>query len=142
MIVTGRSGRLSGPRPLKLPRGTRLDRLASGLDGPVDAFSDRANGHGFSFFCTPLRDDGSSGRSFAAEHPYRANPCHLPATTGMNGSVPSRPRQPAGYSVAPYSLISKTDGRGSSLAVWDDWTSTSGYTYGLFYAVEREARQR
>jgi hypothetical protein len=137
MIVTGRAGRLSSPRRLALPRGTRLDRLASGLDGPVDAFSFRANGHGFTFFCTRLRDDGTSGQAVVARHPYRANPCGLPATNGMHGSIPSHPEQPSGYQLAQYSLISKTDGRGSSLAVWDDSPENSGWTYGLFYAVAR-----
>jgi hypothetical protein len=136
MIVTRDAGRPSSPRCLKLPLGAQLDRLASGLDGPVDAFSFRPNGHGFTFFCTRLNNDGTSGRSVVARHPYKANPCRLPATSGMHGSIPPAPEQPSGFRLAPYSLVSKTDGHGDSLAVWDDWTNGSGYTYGLFYAAK------
>jgi hypothetical protein len=137
MIVTSHRGRLSSPRSLKLPRGAHLARLAAGLNGPVDAFSDRANGHGFTFYCTRLKIDGAPGRTFVAAHPYEPNPCHLPHNASMHQNVPPNPAQPSGYSLDRYSLKTRSDGHGHSLAVWDDWPTGSGWTYGLFYSVER-----
>ena len=137
MVVTARAGRVSSPRTLALPRGARLDWFAFGLDGPVDAFSDRPNGHGFTFYCTRMERDGRAGRTFIAAHPYRPNPCHLPHTGGMNGSVPPDAGNPPGYQRAGYSLVSRTDGSNAALAIWDDLPDTGpAYTYGLFYAVD------
>ena len=56
----------------------------------------------------------------------------------MNGSIPPDTGQPAGYRFAPQMVVSKNDGRGNTLAVWDDWPDTGpAYTYGLFYAIHR-----
>ncbi len=101
----------------------------------MDAFSFRPNGRGFTFYCTRLNNDGTSGRSVVANHPYKADPCRLPETGGMEGSIPPHPQQPVGFRLASYSLVSRTDGRGDLLAVWDDWPNGGGYTHGLFYAV-------
>ena len=136
MVVTARAGRLSSPRMLALPRGARLDRFAFGLDGPVDALSDRPNGHGYTIFCTRMEPDGRSGRTFIVAHPYVPNPCHLPHTGGMSGSVPPDAGNPPGYQRATYSLISRSDGSNAALAIWDDLPDTGpAYTSGLFYAV-------
>ena len=137
MVATARAGRLSSPRTLALPRGARLDRFAFGLDGPVDALSDRPNGHGYTYFCTRMEPDGRSGRTFIAAYPYQPNPCHLPHTGGMNGSIPPDAGNPPGYQRATYSLVSRTDGSNAALAIWDDWPDTGpAYTYGLLYAVD------
>ncbi len=136
MIATSHAGKMAKPRRLELPRGSRLQRLAHGLAGPVDAFSYRANGHGFTFYCTRLRSDGTSARTIVARQPYKANPCHLPATTGMNGSKPAHSGQPPGFQLPPETVKSKSDGHGDALAVWDDWPTTGpAWTYGLFYAI-------
>lgn len=135
MIWTARDGHLAGPRRLALPRHDLLARLAAGLDGPVDALSYRPNGHGFTFFCTQLNGDGTSGRSFIALHPYKADPCGLPYTGGMNGSIPPHPRQPPGYQFVPQTVVSRNDAHGRTLALWDDWGDHNGYTHGIFYAV-------
>jgi hypothetical protein len=135
MIVTARGGHLSSLRVLSLPRGAHLQRLAHGLDGPVDALSYRGNGHGFTFFCTQLKPNGSSGRTIVAAHAFRANPCHLPDTSGMQGSIPPDTGSPTGYERAAYSVVSRTDGTNAALAVWDDFPENGpGYTWGLFYA--------
>ncbi len=136
MIVTGHAGHLDRPKLLDLPRGAQLTALASGLNGPVDAVWLRANGHGYPSFCSPLRPNGTVDHSFAIRHPDQPNPCHLPHTDGMDGSVPPDRGQPGGYQRASYSVISRTDGAGRSLAIWDDWPNQGpAYTYGLFYAV-------
>ncbi len=136
MIVTSRAGHLGRPRRLGLPPGSQLQRLAFGRHGPVDALSYQANGHGYAYFCTRLNRNGTTGLSFIA-HPSKPNPCRLPATSRMNTRPPASPRQPAGYALAPYSLIARTDGQGNAIALWDDYrTAGNGYTHGLFYAVQ------
>ncbi len=49
--------------------------------------------------------------------------------------IPPQPEQPSGYEWNPASVISKSDGYGDSLAVWDDWPTGSGSKHGLFYAI-------
>lgn len=137
MIVTGRAGHLAPPRRLDLAHGAHLKGLASGLDGPVDVLFYRADGHGYPFFCAPVRTDGTVGRSFRVPHPDQPNPCDLPHTNGLDGSIPPDRGQPTGYQLAPL-LVSRSDGTGRSLAIWDDQPNQGpAYTYGLFYAVSR-----
>jgi hypothetical protein len=139
MIATGDAGKMGKPRVLALPRGAQLLRLAHGLTGPVDAFFVR-NG---TYHCTRLHKDGALGATIIARQPFKANPCHLRATSGMNGPAPRHIRQPAGFQLPPETLKLKRDTRGDSLAVWDDWpTSGSGWTYGLFYAIKVHASER
>lgn len=137
MIVTGRAGHLGRPKLLDLPRDAQLQALASGLDGPVDALFLRANGHGYPFFCAPISTNGAVGPSFPVPHPNQPNPCHLPYTNGTDGSIPPDRGQPNGYRRTPL-VVSRSDGTGRSLAIWDDWPDRGpAYTYGLFYAVSR-----
>jgi hypothetical protein len=86
-----------------------------------------------------MEPDGRSGRTFIAAHPYQPNPCHLPHTRGMNGSIPPDAGQPPGYQRAASSLVSRSDGSNAALAIWDDCPDTGpAYTYGLFYAGAEE----
>ncbi len=139
MIATGDAGKMTKPRVLELPRGAQLQRLAHGLTGPVDAFYLRSG----RYYCARLAKAGTVGAITTARHPFNADPCHLPATNGINGAMPGRLDQPAGFQLAQEVMKSKSDSHGNTLAVWDDWpTSGPAWTYGLFYATKVSPPQR
>jgi hypothetical protein len=141
MIATARNGRFGRPRRLGIPHNAQLARLASGLDGPVDAFWYRnradSTGAAYGWSCSRLNADGSLGNTTPVKHPFKANPCSLSLTQAMAVRLPLDPIQPPGYQMATYSLVSRTDGHGDSIAIWDDWPTGSGYTYGMFAAIRR-----
>ncbi len=139
MIATARGTRFGEPRRLALPHDGQLARLAFGLDGPVDAFWfwNRPDGSVGGFFCTRLHADGSLGQTFAVSHPNHANPCKLPATNGPAGAIPPASSVPAGWQLDTGSLVSRSDGRGDSIAIWDDFESSDGDEHGMFAEILR-----
>ncbi len=135
VVATAQHGRFTVPRRLALGSNVRLARLAFGLEGPVDVLSFRLGKTGATgWACTPLRANGSLGQMIPAAHPYRRNPCGLPATKAISrGATSLRPSAPAGWRVQ--TLLVGSDGQGNAAAIWDDMPSSGGYTHGIFTAV-------
>jgi hypothetical protein len=135
MIAAARDGRFGKPRPLGLGRYVYL-RFAFGLDGPVDVFWYRLNSGVTGWSCTRLRADGTLGQTLPVAHPFKPNPCRLPASAGMSGRVPpSHPTAPSGWQA--FMPVVRNDGQGDWVAIWDDIPASGGNTQGMFTAVHR-----